>query len=66
MINVKYDSSRRIEDGRYFVELVIFDPIDSNHVDKLGYWCDLEHFKVGVASPILSVFQHEIIKEILR
>ncbi len=66
MINVKYDSSRRIEDGRYFVEMVILDPKDSNHIDRLGYWCDLEHLKVGVASPILSVFQHEIIKEILR
>ena len=61
MLNIKYDPTRDIEVGQYFVELAIFDPIDENHIDRLGYWCDLGHLHVAIIQPIFEII-NEIIK----
>lgn len=52
MLNIRYDPTRSKEEGQYFIELSIFDPVDPTHIDKLGYWCDLNYLRVHIFRPV--------------
>ena len=60
MLNIKFDPEREYEEGQYFVELVELDPTDKDHINRLGYWCDLAHLKVAVIQPVFKII-NEII-----
>jgi len=53
MLNIKYDPTRKKEQGQYFVELITFDPTDDATISRFGYWCDMGHLNVGVFKPVL-------------
>jgi len=47
MFQIKYDQTRKKEEGQYFVELTKNRGLEIVNCDRLGYWCDkphLEHF----------------------
>ena len=51
MFQIKYDPTRKIEEGQYFVELTKNRGLEIVNCDRLGYWCDkphLEHFLTGM------------------
>ncbi len=63
MLNIKFDPNRKREEGQYYVELVTFEPDLTMAINgRFGYWCDLEHIKVGVLPILISEFPEEILE----
>src|SRR5271169_471204 len=71
MLNVRHDSTRKEEEGQYFVELIKnrgLDPTatDFNCFDRLGYWCDKPHLKHMILALVSQFSNFELFYDLFE
>ena len=66
MLNIRFNKSRKKEEGQYYIELVTFDPTSDNIQFKFGYWCDIQHIEAGVIPEIVRYFPMETSTALVR
>lgn len=66
MLIVKFDKTRSVEQGQYWVELIKNRDLTVVNCDRLGYWCDKAHLRSMVMEMTIHFSTYEIFRKLLQ